>query len=578
MGCGAQKQQRKYSLQESKTSFETDIGERSHYTGKSKFLNMSQEDYDSLTRASSLTSRVDTNTRLFRQLVNKVHAAHKKKAKKMQDISLPKEKRKLEFFTLECVPGMAVPTDDEDWPDKGVMQEHFSGMATTVLLEMLKSLPIEDKPEFFGSVEEGIFLGYEEFKDVLPKPAEAWPDLVSDDAMSLIAFWGLGQLYLTGKPGEDGKPAGFEVDLTFLSGLETRPHFERYGAKASFGQDYKIESIYWSHGDETLRPPTSGDSNPAAVKKWEHAKWAWKASLGASATSATHLVQLHWIVVNATHVACRQELSHEHPVRKALKVFLYNTGGVNFGSTMSLYPEHSFLHRMSALTYNGLIAAMNFADKEFKYETHPEYIRRKNLGKDYEAISPMCADGLLVWGAFHKFFTDYIHEFYPDDQSVTNDEELPKYWLSINTKGGHGTPHKYGLPELSKKNLVNQMTHHAFWATCWHEFVGDIVQYLTTPEGLATKIVEGRETMDVQTFVQGLCLISLTGTRQPELLEDFSHLLPEGRAREFQKELSAELQRIADVIDAKNKTVPCETRRREANAFNPRCFACSVSV
>lgn len=266
-------------------------------------------------------------------------------------------------------------------------------------------------------------------------------------------------------------------------------------------------------------------------------------------------------------------------MRLALKVFLYNTGGVNYGSTMSLYPKDSFLHRMSALSYKGLLAAINFGDKDFKYQTHPEYIAAKNLGKEMEDILPMCTDGLKVWNTYRKFFSSYLDLFFKDDKAVTDDEELVSYWDSIQKKGRHGSPFEYGLPALSKASLADQMTHHAFYATCWHEFCGAIVHYLTTPEGLATKIYPGKEVMDAQTFIQGLCLIALTGTKQPRIMGDWKHLLPD-EAHPLHTQLLADLKALSEEIEATNATAKLENpkRRRAVSSFNPIHFECSVSV
>lgn len=537
-----------------------------------KMCNENPEKFKALLKSSfgkdSKTRSLDNNTRCFRELVNKVKSANEKATKKVSAICIPQEKKKLEFYTLEGIQGMGVPLDDEDWPDRSAMQKAIMGMTQSSLIGLLKSMPCEDEISFFDSVEEGIIVGDLTMKDVLPLCTEKFEDLISDDAMSMIAFWGIGQVFLAGKP--DG---GFECDLTLLDSFAVRPKFERYGARAVFDKAGNIESIFWSHGNCVVKP---GEG-----KKWEHAKWAWKASLGAAVTAVTHLVQLHWIVVNATHVACRQELGANHPVRRALKIFLYNTGGVNFGSTMSLYPKDSFLHRMSALEYDGLVAAINAGDASFKYQTHPEFVKSKNLGPEMEAKIPICVDGIKVWDAYHKFFDGYVRLYYADDKAVTDDKELNAYWACIENRCGLGSPYKYGLPPLSLAALVDQITHHAFQATCWHEFVGAIVHYLTTPEGLATKIIPDVEVMDCQTFFQGLCLIGLTGTKQPAIMSDWTHLFLDDKKKEtvaLHAQLIKDFEDLSEWIEKENAKAPCPSRRRKVESFNPKHFECSVSV
>jgi hypothetical protein len=584
-------------------------------SGEEKLIAMAKNDPQGFKRLlensfgkESKTRTLDNNTRCFRELVNKVKGANEKATKKVPDICIPKEKKELDFFKLDGVIGMGVPTDDEDWPDRGAMQQAIMGMSQEALIGLLKALPCSDELHYFDSVEEGILVGDMSMKGVLPVTTEVWKDLTSDNAMSLLAFWGIGQVFLAGQSN-----GGYSCDITLLADFAVRPKFEKYGANAVFDKNGKIESIFWSAGACVVKP---GEG-----KKWEHAKWAWKASLGAAVTAVTHLVQLHWIIVNATHVACRQQLGADHPVRRALKVFLYNTGGVNFGSTMSLYPEDSFLHRMSALEYDGLVASINAGDASYKYMTHPEWVASKNLGEDMKAKIPICTDGMKVWDIYRAFFDGYVKLYFPNETDVTNDEELKAYWESINTRGGLGSPYKYGLPDLSRDALVDQMTHHAFQATCWHEFVGAIVHYLTTPEGLATKIVPDVEVMDVQTFFQGLCLIGLTGTRQPTVISDWTHLFLEGEKNEAAKKLHTtfmdQLNKLSKEIDALNEKAetqdllkaaksklgdttddkakrdlekqikeyeqllakaPKQERDRVVNSFNPKYFECSVSV
>jgi hypothetical protein len=238
---------------------------------------------------------------------------------------------------------------------------------------------------------------------------------------------------------------------------------------------------------------------------------------------------------------------------------------------------------MSALTYDGLKAAINAGDAGYKYQTHPEFCKAKNLPPEVAANIPICTDGIKVWNTFHKFFLAYVKLWYKDDAAVVADPELKDYWECIDTRCGLGSPYKYGLPALSLEALVNQMTHHAFQATCWHEFVGAIVHYITTPEGLATKIVPGKEEMDTQTFFQGLCLIALTGTKQPGIISNWTHLFLDDKKTDADKlhhTLIDELEALANEIDTLNEKAALDNpnRRRKVTSFNPRYFECSVSV
>jgi len=305
----------------------------------------------------------------------------------------------------------------------------------------------------------------------------------------------------------------------------------------------------------------------------------WKATLGMALTGTTHLAQVHWVVANAAHIGCREKLGQDHPIRKVLKVFLFNTGAVNYASTSKLFPKDSFLQRVSSLTNEGLVNLIQDSVCSFKYETYPDFIAAKSLGPALCHL-PLVADALPVWEAFHAFFKGYVDVFYADDAAVAADSELGEYWACVETRGDPESPLKYGLPALTRAALVDHLAHHAFTVTAWHELVGGLVPYVTTPTGMPAKVRPGTEVMDVQTFVHGLCIAGLTGLRQPQLLGDWTHLMPErpAAARHLHGVLMKTLQGISAEIDARNASAPCATRRRRVDSFNPRTFECSVSA
>ena len=57
------------------------------------------------------------------------------------------------------------------------------------------------------------------------------------------------------------------------------------------------------------------------------------------------------------------------------------------------------------------------------------------------------------------------------------------------------------------------MTELIFSVTGRHELVGSIVEYLTSPVGLAPKLANGTVEPDVQSHAQALIIIALTGMR-----------------------------------------------------------------
>mmetsp|Transcript_47343 Transcript_47343/g.124966 ORF Transcript_47343/g.124966 Transcript_47343/m.124966 type:complete len:561 (-) Transcript_47343:14-1696(-) len=560
MGCGSsvRKQSKVHSAVEQVKDLD--------FTGEADLVSLPPEKIRQLAEQvlhGSKTNLVDLFTKLFYLLVVVNVKSRKVNYKSVEDIGQPLPPKKLSYWHPDGIPCCRMPVDDEDW-DPRLLEKVFGNIGLDALLALVKQLPNEDKPIWFDSLAEGAMTFQLEFASLMPTPHETFEELRSDEAMELIAFWGAGQAYLR------GNEKGWEIDLNSLGDYPVRPGYEKYGARAYFNEHRKLQSIYCRYSEKEVRPDCDD---------WEHAKWVWRVSLGFSLTGGVHFAQIHWIASNCVHIACREHLGEEHPVRKVLKVFLFNTGGINYAALSKLYPEDSFLQRSLAFTYEGMVGFLRDAVEGFKYETHPQFIAARNLGSASQDL-PLVADGLLVWDALHSFFEGYVGLFYEDDAAVESDHELVAYWDCIDSRGGASQTVRYGLPKLCRSALVDQLTHHAFVVTAWHEFVHGIAHYVSVPDGFGTKIRPGRNESDVQSFVQGLCLVGLTGMRMPPLLSDWRFLLPQEppEARDLQVRLMEDLRRVSAEVEGRNASAPCPSRRRKVESFNPKHFECSVSM
>ena len=130
-----------------------------------------------------------------------------------------------------------------------------------------------------------------------------------------------------------------------------------------------------------------------------------------------------------------------------------------------------------------------------------------------------------------------------------------------------------------KSLFIDYSTHVAFTVTAWHEHVGTVVHYFLPPNGLGFKIRPGKESLDVQAFVQSLCLIGLTGLKNPMIMSNWKHLLPDRPdVKKLHDELMEDLQKIVEEVDKLNSNVPNPKRSRVCQTFNPKFFETSVSV
>ena len=119
-------------------------------------------------------------------------------------------------------------------------------------------------------------------------------------------------------------------------------------------------------------------------------------------TVTAHLVDTHFVIANCAHIATRTSLNADHPIRRVLKVFLFNTGQVNLGGFHFLTQKDMLLDRMSGLSYDSLISAFRSSYKDFKYTTFPDFLDAKHLDEDVKARIPFYTDALLIWNAYHR--------------------------------------------------------------------------------------------------------------------------------------------------------------------------------
>jgi len=434
----------------------------------------------------------------------------------------------------------------------------------------IKSLPIDDEPTYFESDEEALALVKKHFPgDILPNPKETITDIGSDESLTQIAFYGIGQVYLQRTPDRDRDT--YQVDLTSLSSMEPREGYELPGARAVFSSDGTPLEIFVSSMAKVVEP---GQAD------WEHAKRVWMSSLLLKITLAAHLVDLHFTVSNCAHIATRTILNKDHPIRRVLKIFLFNTGQVNLGGYYFLAEEDMLLHRMSGVTFKSITSAFRLSFEEFKFSTFPDFLHDKDLGEDVKARIPIYNDALLNWRAYHSFFSSYVNFFYKDHEDILVDGELGDFWECVDLRGNMGSSSRYGLPQLSRESLINYLTHVAFTVTAWHELVGTVIQYVLPPaKGIGIKIRPGRERSDVQAVVEQLSSVALTGMVNPMIMSNWKHLLPEHpEVHQFHDQLMDDLKKIVEKVDALNATVPNASRPYRCQTFNPKYHETSVSL
>ena len=77
--------------------------------------------------------------------------------KTIEEFCLPKPPKDLEYITVEGVPGLKIPTSDEDFQWQ-MFEEFFSTAGFSIKFGLLKMLPRQDEPVYFESEEEAVEL------------------------------------------------------------------------------------------------------------------------------------------------------------------------------------------------------------------------------------------------------------------------------------------------------------------------------------------------------------------------------------------------------------------------------------
>ena len=402
------------------------------------------------------------------------------------------------------VPGqnMSIRFTDLD-EDFGDLDAGLLGYLQGALFINSKKLQLdESKQEYFPTPKRGQEVGYAAMPKALPKQIEPWEDLVSDEAMSLVAFYGVGQFYLQSarNPSITGVPgAAYEIDLSYLFNYEVREPFEPYGAIAVYGEDEAIIGIFWSLKQEFVKP---GDA------AWEHVKYVFKTTLFTSATLKEHLALVHWQTANPLVFATRQSFEADKPMHRLLKQHTFRTVLINLGSKDLLLPKYGVAYRVFAFSKNVWYRAVHDIVAFNKYETFADFVAKKNLPETLIKKLPYFQDGFELYAIIRKYVAAYLGVYYETDADVLGDQDMLDYWSHYDRMPMWPS---YGLPALSLETLIDQVAYSIFGVTAQHEMVGSLVEYIVNPAGCGAKITPNKAEADVQSFFQTLSLIALTG-------------------------------------------------------------------
>jgi hypothetical protein len=185
------------------------------------------------------------------------------------------------------------------------------------------------------------------------------------------------------------------------------------------------------------------------------------------------------------------------------------------------------------------------------------------MGDDF----PWATDALALYRVIEVFVEDYLSTYFAGDTAI-RDPEIQAFWRTVQSASA-----SVGIPALSRQNLVDLLTQFIWCVTGMHEAVGSVVEYVTNPTFMGTKIRPGTEMSDVQASMQCLLIIGLTGLQMPSLMNDFSQVCLDQNGRDAFARFQDNLAALSATIDKANKT-----RRWPCNSFNPRFLESGVAI
>jgi hypothetical protein len=363
----------------------------------------------------------------------------------------------------------------------------------------------------------------------------------------------------------------YMVDLTFAADLEIRDPemFKKYGARIHFDKNQMVSAIYDSDTEKLVFP---GDSD------WVAAKMQAKVTGVTICTVREHLAQTHLMVANDSSREVVLQLHLEHPIRRLLSIFMYNTVSVNQSASGALVPERSVIHRAMALDYkNGVlplfenarvtsVAYQPFPDREIKNSA------LKSLTEDAKSGFPYYNEGCEYYEIARSMVREWLEN--------AGDEASDEYALAFYKAMRETTINQeYTLPEYSPENMVDLVTTIIWTVTGYHEIIGHVADYFDRPDKTGFRLTKKNPTtIDIQSSILGAIIAATTALPAPQLLAEYPNYIGVGEnVPAWERNVWS---KFVGEMELQAKKVQENDRKRdfEFKYYDPSLFECSVSV
>eukprot|EP00928_Gymnodinium_smaydae_P022459 TRINITY_DN18857_c0_g1_i1.p1 TRINITY_DN18857_c0_g1~~TRINITY_DN18857_c0_g1_i1.p1 ORF type:complete len:660 (+),score=63.15 TRINITY_DN18857_c0_g1_i1:65-2044(+) len=508
----------------------------------------------------------------------------------------------LKKYTLEYALNVKVPKGcEEEFTSEPISADSLSQW----LEENLSKLPMTDSFVEFEPDEDPVAYMMNQLGSVYPKIYQVWDDKLSDVALTRFCLYGLGAHRVETEFIDGSK--FYVVRANALSSLPVRDGFARYGGDAYFDASWNpVKIVDLGVGprleDGTVKAVTTRPSDPG----WDHAKFRFRSSLSVLVTFADHLYGIHLQTSNLMVTALREKLPADHPVRRFLTPFTYQTISVNDNARNNLCQPRSMGQRCFAFTDRGMHLAFAAAPSllkgglevpaaeggpMFNRVEYADYLKEKR-GIDTEYHRQCRA----YYTICNEFVMDYLDCYYATKTDVVKDPELRAMVVQFMHQLEYCTPGQMMVNLSSSditldtdglyKKIVDTLTNFLFIATAAHEQAGAVEAYVQDVSFCAFKWTPGKSIGTKQTATAQGLLMSFTSTPMPMLLgADWTHLFTPPTVKG--KSAIAALTKFQDALAVMARRCDAYNEQSSQRPFpecfplytiNPRLLETSISV
>lgn len=456
---------------------------------------------------------------------------HPMATEEFMPISGLKPKRRLKKKDIDYALHITVPNASEcEFVEDPTWFENFMSE------NLAKMYPSRDDLTRFQPDEDPVVYVMGCVGNVYPHVKEDWLDKQSDIALTRFVLHGIGAERI--ETVTEGGSKFYVVRTNAMSGLPVRGKFASYGGDAYFDADWRVVKIVdkgFVRGKTTVTRPS--DAN------WLHAKFRFRSSLSVLVTLVDHLYAVHLQASNVFIMALHEHTSPEHPVRRFLTPFTYNTFLINANARKNLIQPKSMGPRNFAFTPKGIALAFAAAPNLVmsgmevpKSEGGPYVDRRayyQYLKEKRGIDTEYNRQASRLYGIFYRFIQGYMECYYATTADIVHDQELKGMLTQF-----------FGDTELSLKNMIwdpddihdadeasslwmHAMANFMWIVTAGHEQTGAIQAYVQDASFCAFKWLPGENVATKESALLQALLMSFTSQAMPKLMGgDWTYLFP----------------------------------------------------